>query len=105
MLFAHLHVRVSLNLIYFRPLPLQATGGDNAMTLQQMQLKQLQTLQQQLLQQTAMLSKVQGGDSKTGVDTQLLSSLEQLTKQLLVSKVCIVKQWSCQFSGLTLCTA
>lgn len=65
----------------------QATTDGTQTTMQQQQLQQLQSLQQQLLQQTAMLSQVQGGDSKTGVDTQLLASLEQLTKQLLNTKV------------------
>ncbi|XP_067945701.1 SR-related and CTD-associated factor 4-like [Watersipora subatra] len=62
-----------------------ATSEASQVSLQQMQLQQLQQLQQQLLKQTAMLSQVQG-ENKTGVDTQLLSSLEQLTKQLLNSK-------------------
>lgn len=56
--------------------------------MQKMQLLQLQKLQQQLLQQTAMLQKVQGGGSTKGtVDSQLLASLEQLTKQLIDNKV------------------
>jgi len=57
--------------------------------MQHMQLQQLQMLQQQLLQQTAQLKQVQP-DKGTGVDTQLLASLEQLTKQLMMAKVSLV---------------
>jgi len=62
------------------------------MNLQQMQLLQLKKLQEQLLDQTAQLSHVQGDQVKAGVDTDILASLQQLTNQLIVSKVCA--HWS-----------